>query len=290
MKPPKFSYHAPSTLKEALSLLSDLGDSAVVLSGGQSLIPMLNLRLANPSDVIDLGSIDGLTDISLVEGFAEVGAMVTHSRMETDPLISQLVPLAKKAASYIGYRAIRNRGTLCGSVAHADPAAEWPAVILALDGQVELSSAEGTRSVAGEDFFESMFTTAKRPDELISAVRLSTRFVDNWGFSEFQRRTGDFAAVAVAVACVREHGSLVEARISIAGVAEKPVRCPEAEEALMNGSTTSALDAAESARDAFDPLDDAHGSTAYRKRLVFAETQRAVTQALGTSSKEATNA
>lgn len=290
MKPPRFDYHAPSTLDEALSLLADVGDEAVVLSGGQSLVPMLNLRLVNPTDVIDLGSIDGLDAIERGDGFVEVGAMVTHRRMEVDPVISEVAPLAQRAAGYIGYRAIRNRGTLGGSIAHADPAAEWPAVVVALDGTVDLTSVGGSRSVAGEDFFESLFTTAKRPDELVTSVRFGTRFADHWGFSEFQRRTGDFAAVGVAVACVVESATVTEARISIAGVAERPVRCTEAEVALMSGSNTPAAEAAAAARDAVDPVSDPHGSSAFRRRLVFAETLRAAAQALGADLGSVANA
>jgi len=290
MKPPRFDYHAPSTLDEALGLLADVGDEAVVLSGGQSLLPMLNLRLVNPTDVIDLGSIGGLDAIVMGDGFVEVGAMVTHRRMEVDPVIAEVAPLAQQAAGYIGYRAIRNRGTLGGSIAHADPAAEWPAVVVALDGAVELASVDGWRSVAGEDFFESLFTTAKRPDELVTSARFGTRFADHWGFSEFQRRTGDFAAVGVAVACVIESATVTEARISIAGIAERPVRCIEAEVALMSGSNTPAADAAAAARDAVDPVSDPHGSSAFRKRLVFAETLRAVAQALGTDLESVANA
>lgn len=290
MKPPKFNYHAPATMQQAVELLAEVGDDAVVLSGGQSLIPMLNLRLANPTDVIDLGAIDGLDEVKISDDGLDVGAMVTHRRMETDPIVGEVLPLAQAAAGYIGFRAIRNRGTLGGSIAHADPAAEWPAVLLALDGEVHLASLTGTRTLRGEDFFESLFTTAKRPDELITSVQLSGRFSESWGFSEFQRRTGDFAVVAVAVGCVVEDGVVTEARVSLAGVSERPVRCAEAEAALMAGSSTPANDAAVATRDAFEPVADSHGSSAFHKRLVFAETQRAVAQALGIDLESVVNA
>ncbi len=290
MKPPKFDYHAPTTVRDAVELLARVGEDAVVLSGGQSLIPMLNLRLANPTDVVDLGAIGGLSNISAVDGGLEVGAMVTHHQMETDVLVASTTPLAQHAAGFIGYRAIRNRGTIGGSIAHADPAAEWPVVLLALDGAITLESVRGSRTVPGDDFFVSLFTTVKRPDELITSVHLSRRFQHNWGFSEFQRRTGDFAAVAVAVGCVVADGAVVEARVALAGVAERPVRCADAEQALLGTPADNALGAATAARESFEPIGDSHGSSEYRKRLVFAETQRAATQALESNLESCANA
>ena len=280
MKPPKFAYHAPQTLPELLETLSAAGDEAVLLAGGQSLLPMLNLRLAAPSHVIDLGRVPGLDSVDSPNGSVEVGAMVTHRRMETDPVVAASAPLAKHAAGFVGYRAIRNRGTVGGSVAHADPAAEWPIVLLALDGKVGLASVHGRRRVAAEDFFESVYTTAKRPDEVVTSLSFSARFARNWGFSEFQRRIGDFATVAAAVACVVESGEVAEARVAIAGVADRPVRCREAEAALAAGSRTAATDAAEAACDSIEPISDIHGSSSFRKRLVYAETRRAAQQAL----------
>ena len=281
MKPPRFAYHAPQALPELLETLSAAGDEAVVLAGGQSLLPMLNLRLAAPSHVIDLGRVPGLDSVDSPDGRVEVGAMVTHRRMETDPVVAASAPLAQRAAGFVGYRAIRNRGTVGGSVAHADPAAEWPIVLLALDGAVGLASVRGRRSVAAEDFFESVYTTAKRPDEVVTSLSFSARFARNWGFSEFQRRVGDFATVAVAVACAAESGEITEARVAIAGVADRPLRCPEAEAALSSGARTAASDAAEAACDSVEPISDVHGSSSFRKRLVYAETLRAAHQALG---------
>lgn len=280
MKPPRFAYHSPQTLPELLEALTETGDEAVVLAGGQSLLPMLNLRLATPSHLIDLGRVPGLDSIASPNGSVEVGAMVTHRRMEADPVVAAVAPLAQRAAGYVGYRAIRNRGTVGGSVAHADPAAEWPIVLLALDGNVGLASSRGWRNIAAEDFFESVYTTARRPDEVVTSLRFSSRFAHSWGFSEFQRRTGDFATVAVAVACVVESGEVAEARVAIAGVADRPLRCREAEAALTAGTASAAIDAAEAARDCIDPVSDIHGSSSFRKRLIYAETLRAVRQAL----------
>ncbi len=298
MKPPRFAYHAPQTLSELLETLSAASDEAVLLAGGQSLLPMLNLRLAAPSHVIDLGRVPGLDSVDgpgnpdgpdgsvgpgnpdSRDGSVEVGAMVTHRRLETDPVVAASAPLATRAAGFVGYRAIRNRGTVGGSVAHADPAAEWPIVLLALDGDVGLASVHGRRRVAAEDFFESVYTTARRPDEVVTSLSFSVRFARCWGFSEFQRRVGDFATVAVAVACVVESREVVEARVAIAGVADRPVRCREAEAALTARSRTAAVDAADAACDSIEPISDIHGSSAFRKRLVHAETRRAAHQAL----------
>ena len=286
MKPPRFAYHAPQTLPELLETLSAAGDEAVLLAGGQSLLPLLNLRLAAPSHVIDLGRVPGLDSVDSPDspdGSVEVGAMVTHRRMETDRVVAASAPLATHAAGFVGYRAIRNRGTVGGSVAHADPAAEWPIVLLALDGDVGLASVHGRRRVAAEDFFESVYTTAKRPDEVVTSLSFSARFARNWGFSEFQRRVGDFAAVAVAVACVVESGEVAAARVAIAGVADRPLRCRVAEAALTARSRTAAIDAAEAASDSIEPISDIHGSSSFRKRLVYAETRRAARQALATN-------
>lgn len=278
MKPPKFRYHAPSSQEEALDLLNAYGDEAVVLSGGQSLIPMLNLRLARPAEVIDLGCVGGLDSIAAEPDTVSVGARVTHRQMEADPYIARHLPMAREAAGFIGFRAIRNRGTVGGSVAHADPSAEWPVVLLALDGSVELRSKSGARWVGGDDFFQTVFTTGRRADELVVSVRFASRFADDWGFSEFQRRTGDFAVVVAAVACAAGSGGIGEARVALAGVADRPVRCPEAEEALIATEDPQAV--AEVARDAFDPVGDSHGSTAHRKQLVYAQVLRAAGQAL----------
>ena len=327
MKPQKFEYHAPTTIAAAAQLLADPSKDNVILSGGQSLMPILNLRLANPTDVIDIGRIDGLATITPSDDFLTVGAMATHRQMLTSELVSEQAPLAQAAAGYIGYQAIRNRGTIGGSIAHADPAAEWPVVLLALDGDVALTSCSAScagatsssatsgggasatdapaidapvteeRVVKSDDFFEALFATAKRPDELITSVRLATRFAKNWGFAEFQRRTGDFAVVMVAVACVVKDNVVQEARVSLGGVADRPIRCPAAEAVLLgspaqpmtSGSASQAtaladtvLAAAEAARDSVSPPSDLHGSAEFRQRLIFAESQRAIAQALGT--------
>ena len=282
MKPSAFRYHAPTSIDAAIAALDACGDDAVVMAGGQSLMPLLNLRLAAPTDVIDLRNVARLADIVSDGNTVHLGAMVTHHTVESHDLVRRQIPLARCAASHIGFRAIRNRGTVGGSVGHADPAAEWPMVLLALDGSVTLRSSAGVRDVAADKFFVSLFTTVKRPGELLTAVSFSSRYVDHWGFSEFQRRTGDFAVVAAAVACRLEDSVVSEARVVLAGIGSTPIRCVQAEATLTGREVTPEIAevAAQAARDEVEPIGDIHGSPDYRRRLVYAEVLRAVTQAL----------
>ena len=282
MKPWPFRYHAPTSIEAATEALALAGDDGLVMSGGQSLMPMLNMRLARPSDVIDLSTVPDLSCIEVRDGMVEVGAMVTHRAAETDPLIATHLPLAHRAAGLIGFRAIRNRGTVGGSIAHADPAAEWPAVLLALDGYVTLRSATAVRTVSSDEFFVSVFTTARLPGEIITGLSFAARFAQHWGFAEFQRRTGDFAVVAVAVACQVSDSVVTEARVVLAGVGSRPVRCAGAEAVLLGGAATAetAASAAAAAQDEVDPMGDVHASADYRRRLVFSETHSAISQAL----------
>ncbi len=282
MKPWPFRYHAPTSIAAATEALALAGDEGLVMSGGQSLMPMLNMRLARPSDVIDLSAVPDLRCVEEREGMIDVGAMVTHRAAETDPLIATHVPMAHRAAGLIGFRAIRNRGTVGGSIAHADPAAEWPAVLLALDGYVTLRSATAARTVSSDEFFVSVFTTARLPGEIITGLSFAARFAQHWGFAEFQRRTGDFAVVAVAVACQMTDSIVTEARVVLAGVGSTPVRCAGAEAVLRGGPATAqmAASAAAAAQEEVDPIGDVHASADYRRRLVYSETHRAVSQAL----------
>ena len=282
MKPWPFRYHAPTSIEAATEALALAGDDGLVMSGGQSLMPMLNMRLARPSDVIDLGAVPDLRRIEVRGGMVDVGAMVTHRAVETDPLIATHLPLAHRAAGMIGFRAIRNRGTVGGSIAHADPAAEWPAVLVALDGNVTLRSATAVRTISSDEFFVSVFTTARLPGEIITGLSFAARFAQHWGFAEFQRRTGDFAVVAVAVACQVSDSVVTEARVVLAGVGSTPVRCAGAEAVLLGGAATAqtAASAAAAARDEVDPIGDVHASADYRRRLVFSETHSAISEAL----------
>lgn len=224
MKPPIVDYQRPDTVADAVELLSSSQD-AKLMAGGQSLMPLLNLRLARPSMLID---IDGLAELDRVftdEDSTVVGAMVRHRRLEQDSVFRDCVPVLCAAAGHIGHTAIRNRGTLGGSLAHADPAAELPAVAVALDAILYLDSSRGRREVRADEFFQSLYTTAIRDDEMLTWVRFPVMDVGTgWGFSEFVRRTGDFALVgAVAVVHMNNMGRCTKSKVVVFGIGAVPI-------------------------------------------------------------------
>jgi CO/xanthine dehydrogenase FAD-binding subunit len=278
VKPSAFDYLAPETAEEAIAALAEHGDEATVLAGGQSLIPMMNLRIAAPGRLIDIMRIAELRVIRGDGGWIEIGAgirMVQADREAGSALLTA-------ALRHVGHPAIRNRGTVCGSVAHADPAAELPAVLLALGGEVVLGSVRGRRVVAADDFFRSYFTTSREPDELVVAARLPAR-AGRVAFHEVTARpagsTAEFATVAVAAAAERdETGRFAKVSLAYAGVAERAIRAREAE-ALLTGAepTHEAIEAAaQVAAAAVDPPADVHAGPEHRRRLVRALTRRAL--------------
>jgi carbon-monoxide dehydrogenase medium subunit len=280
MKPAPFEYHAPDTLAEALDILRPLGSEAAPLAGGQSLTPLMNLRLARPTHLVDINRIDGLDEIRRDNGRLRIGALVRHAAMERSDVARDALPLVTEIVPLIGYRAIRHRGTVVGSLAHADPAAEWPCLALALDAEITLARTGSQRNVPAEDFFVTMLTTAKEPDELLTEVSFRTDF-DAWGFYEFARRHGDFAVIAAVVALSLEGDSINDCRIALAGASDRPVRVTEVEDAIRGGSLAAETTqtAAEIAREVTDPLEDIHGSSAYRKKLIGVAVERAMRQA-----------
>ena len=280
MKPSAFEYLAPETCEEALGALAEHGDDASVLAGGQSLIPMMNLRIAAPRVLIDVMRIGELRGIRSRGDRIEVGAGVRMTEAEH----KAGVPLLQRALRHVGHPAIRNCGTVCGSVAHADPAAEVPAVLLALDGEVVLRSVRDERVLAADDFFRSYYTTAREPDELVVAVRIPASAA-RVGFHEVTPRlggsTGEFATAGVAAAGERDDGGrLRRVRIALLGVADRPVRAREAEKLLTGAQPTADVFAAasESAAAAVDPPSDVHAGAAYRRRLVRVLTRRALAE------------
>ena len=283
MKPSACEYLAPETCEEAVRALAEHGDEAAVLAGGQSLIPMMNLRIAAPRVLIDIMGIDELDVIRDEGGSIEIGAGVRMTRAERETR----APLLATALGHVGHPAIRNCGTVCGSVAHADPAAEVPAVVLALDGEVVLQSARGRRAVAADAFFHSYFTTAREPDEIVVAVRIPAG-APRVAFLEVTPRlggsTGEFATVAVAAAAELDAaGRFVRASLAFAGVAERAIRAREAE-ALLTGAepTAEVLEAAaQSAAEAVDPPADVHAGPEYRRHLVGVLTRRALAELAG---------
>lgn len=274
MKPAPFAYVAAGSVEEAVAALAEHGDEAAVLAGGQSLVPLLNMRLARPGVVVDIGRIGGLAGIHANGGLA-IGALVTQAAALADGTVAAAAPLLQVALRSVGHPATRSRGTVGGSVAHADPAAELPAALLALDGEVVLRGPGGAeRTVAAAAFFTGPFATARRLDELVVGVRIpgapaGARF----GFHEVSRRVGDFAMAGAAVA-VAPGG---HARVAVFGAAPAAFRAEGAEAALAAGAP--AAEVAALAAVACDPHDDVHATAAYRRRAVEACILRALAEA-----------
>ncbi len=279
MKPAAFRYERPRDVAEVLDLLGEHGDEAKILAGGQSLVPMMNFRLARPEVIIDIGAVPGIDEVAMYGEHLKIGTRVRHIDLERPGFDGPLSSLLAVAARHVGHIPIRLRGTFGGSIAHADPAAEWCLLARTLDADVAVASARGERVITAADLFESAFVTSIDDDEMLTEVRLPWLDGD-WktGFSEFSRRAGDFAVVAVVSAVRLAGGRIAEARIGAAGVGATPVRLTGAESALLGQPLGSdAIDAAsEVAGDEIDPRGDIHGSAEYRRDLVRALARRAL--------------
>ena len=279
MKPAAFQYERPRDVAEVLGLLSEHGDEAKILAGGQSLVPMMNFRLARPAVIIDIGVVPGLDQVTRDVDQVTVGTRVRHIELERPPFDGPLGSMLADAARHVGHIPIRLRGTFGGSIAHADPAAEWCLLARTLDADVAVASVRGERVIAAADLFQSAFVTSIADDELLTEVRLPW-LGSGWttGFSEFSRRAGDFAVVAVASAVRVADGRIAEARIGAVGVGAVSVRLAQAEAALVGRLLApDAIDAAsEAAGEEVDPRGDIHGSADYRRDLVRALTRRAL--------------
>lgn len=265
-------------------MLNEHGDEAKVLAGGQSLVPAMNMRLAAPQIVVDINRIGELDRLEVSSRGMRIGALARHAGLEdsgTDDGLGRLLSLVSRS---VGHLPIRVRGTFCGSLAHADPAAEWCMVALALDAQLETRSATRTRTIEARDFFDSAFTTALGPDEILTDVWIPLLGEPaGVGFSEVSRTAGDFALVAVAATLRADGGRISEARLGLAGVEGRPVRPRAAEEALVGEplEPDALTRAAETAAGEVEPLDDPLCSSGYRRQLVRALTRRALEQAAG---------
>jgi aerobic carbon-monoxide dehydrogenase medium subunit len=279
VKPAPFRYYDPRSVEEALELLAELGDEAKVLAGGQSLVPMMNLRLARPACLIDLNRIAALDYLRDGEETLVIGAMTRQRTVETSEFVEAKNPLLVEATGHIGHPTIRNRGTIGGSLAHADPAAEWPALAMALDATLVLRSAQAERQVAARDFFVGPLTTCLEPTELLAEVRVPHLARGaGWSFLELSRRFGDFALVGVA-AWVRTDGSVcVDAGIALTGVGGGPVRARRAEEILRGERLGEPLfeHAARAVREEIEPDSDLHASADYRRTVAQVLTRRAL--------------
>jgi carbon-monoxide dehydrogenase medium subunit len=262
VKPAPFAYHKARSLEEAVALLGEHKD-ARLLAGGQSLIATLNMRLSAPSLLIDINGIGGLDRIEAKDGMVEIGALVRHAQAERSDAIARYAPLIARALPHIAHPAIRNRGTLGGSVAFADPAAELPACLLALGGEVEASGPQGKRSIKADDFFKGLFETALGPQDVLTAIRLPAATADTRvGFAELARRHGDYAIVGVAASARANGKGLADVRLAFFGVGNTPVRVRQTEAALANGD----VDAAVAALD-LEPHDDIQATAKVKKHL-----------------------
>lgn len=288
MKAAAFEYHAPSSVEEAAALLA-AHDDAKVIAGGQSFAPLLNMRLSTVGAVVDIGRIDGLRGVAAVDGGVRIGALTTHAAAGRDPVVAANVPLLARAIPLIGHFQIRNRGTVGGSVAHADPAAEIPAVLRTLDGAVEAVSPRGTRTVAAADLFTGIWATALEPDEILTAVTFPV-WSGRCGFAveEFARRHGDFAIAGATVAVeVDGAGAVARCAIGLLGLGPVPERAVAAERSAV-GATAGAVDAAALGHLAMEGLtavpSDLNGSARYRTRvgaeMVARAWRRAVEEAI----------
>jgi aerobic carbon-monoxide dehydrogenase medium subunit len=283
MKLPPVDYEAPETVSEALELLAEHLDEASVLAGGQSLIPLLALRLARPAVLIDINGIDELSGVSATDGKVAIGAMTREYVAEETTTIADTVPLLAAALPLIGHEAIRSRGTIGGSLAHADPAAELPAVALALDAEFVVRSKLGERVIPAAEWFEGYLTTSRRPDELLVEVRFPTAGPGTGiSFQEVARRHGDFAIVGLAASLTLSDGAISDARLAFAGISDVPVRAAEAENLLVGERPSAELfdEAARRATDDIDPPADLHGTSAYRKKVAAAMARRGLQAAV----------
>lgn len=229
MKPPDFHYLAPRSLEEAMSGLAEHGEDAQVLAGGQSLVPMMNLRLAAPSALVDLNYLGELSGVERTDDHLVVGSMTRHHDVAMNALLREHVPVLAHAASLIGYPAIRNRGTIGGSLCHADPVAEMPCVALMLDAELQVAGPAGQRTIPAAEFFDGYFSTALAPAEILTAVKFHNGF-DRWSFKEFARKTGDFAVAAAAATASIKDSTIQRLRVGLAGVSDRPVRANQLEQ------------------------------------------------------------
>jgi carbon-monoxide dehydrogenase medium subunit len=283
MKSPAFDYIKPRSLAQVFDLLAEYGDEARVLAGGQTLLATLNMRLSEPALLIDINQIESLKGIHLVDGALRIGALARHSEIEASALVAQHAPLMSVAAPHIAHRAIRNLGTLGGSLAYADPAAEWPACALALDATIIARSIEGERRIPALEFFLDLYTTSFRPGEIIVACDIPLRAQGGiQGFDELARRHGDYAIVGLAFAAQRSGAALSQVRLAFLGLGSTPLRAVATERFLEGKALDAALlDAAASTlsqelRSALEPLADLTNSASTKRHLASVLLRRVV--------------
>jgi carbon-monoxide dehydrogenase medium subunit len=288
MFPAAFDYRAPTSLGEVLDLLGQHGDEAKVMAGGQSLIPLLKLRLASPALVLDIGRLPSLAGVSRDPGTLRIGARTRHADVEWDESLREVCPLLAETAPQISDPLVRNLGTVGGSLSHADPSGDWGSVMLALDAELVAASRAGERVIRARDFFDGPFTTTLRPDEVLTEIRVPLRERSGGAYLKLERKVGDFATVGVAVQVELDDGRVARAGIGLTSVGPTNLGATAAEQALAGQEPTdeAIAEAARLAAQAAEPRDDVRGSAAYKRDVVRVFVQRAMKTALGRARGE----
>ena len=283
MIPPQFDYHAPGSLDEALGLLGSL-DDAKVMSGGQSLLPMLKLRLASPANIVDIGRIPGLDTLAEEDGCLRIGALVTETHLEESAVVAERYPILLDTAKVIADPLVRNRATICGNVAHGDPANDHPATMLALGAQVVATGPDGARTIDIDEFFFGLFMTALGEGEILTELRIPAPAANSGGaYVKLERKVGDYAVAGSAVQlALADDGTVASAGIGLTNLGIAPIRASAAEDALTGqapGDDAIAA-AAQAAADATEPIADRRGSVEYKQNMARVLTARAIRKAL----------
>jgi aerobic carbon-monoxide dehydrogenase medium subunit len=287
MKPAPFTYTRPDSLKEAIKLLATHKDAAKILAGGQSLVPMMNFRLARPDFLIDINRLEELNYHRIEKGELVIGALARHATLRDSDVVQKACPLMADAYQYVAHGPIRNRGTLCGNLCHADPASEMPAVALVSNAVLVLQNKRGERRVAAKDFFLGVYDTVTEPDELLTEVRIPVAPKGQlWSFQEMSIRKGDFALVGVALTLTLSGGLVETAALAVCGVGGKATRLASVEAKLIGSAIDSKViaKAADAAADAVNPQTDSNADPIYRRDLVRTLVSRALTEANGRSA------
>jgi aerobic carbon-monoxide dehydrogenase medium subunit len=283
MFPAAFDYQSPATLDEALGLLAERGDDAKVMAGGQSLIPLLKLRFAQPQLIVDIGRIPGMTEIKRDDGHVKIGALARHVDIERSKELAKLLPVMVEAVRWISDPLVRNRGTLVGSVCHADPSGDWGSIMLALDAELVARSAKGERVIPIDGFFEGPFTTTLRSDEIATEIRIPLPTGRAGGsYHKLERRVGDFATVAVSLQIELDGNKVKKAGIGLTSVGATNIKAKKAEQALVGHELKDDViaESAKLAAEAAEPKDDIRGTAAYKKDVVRVFVQRGLKAAL----------
>jgi CO/xanthine dehydrogenase FAD-binding subunit len=287
MKPAKFDYVSPATVDAAIEALVASNGEGKVLAGGQSLLPLLNFRMTRPAVLVDLNGIKGLSYIEERGDSIAIGALTRHRDLEHSPLVASKLPVMSAAMRHVAHLAIRNRGTIGGSLSHADPAAELPMLSMFYDARISIQGPQGRRTIAAEDFFVDALTNCLEPEDIVVEIEFPVLVHDGWAFEEVARRFGDFALASIAVSVRRGETGLEDARVAVMGVADTPLRLREAEEELvaMALDDESAERFSEIVVSKISPNDDLHASGEYRKHLLAQLSKRALRTALAATER-----